>query len=542
MLRSYFIYAVFILLLFAGIVLAAPSFAGDATQNNNTEFNPDRNYGIQINITDTSGGTPISAANFTINITGANSTFSRNANGDSDYVNFNNTTAAWFINFTGGQLGAGIYRYNWGANNSTGATGTSISSARTFNISKNVSNPVNLNLNGTVGDRTYTYPQVIGLSATGNNTPAQFYQNGTNVTTTPNLLLGIGGYNFSTSTTGNQNYSANATGSNFNATVVQGTPSLSITFSPSASVSTGTSVTVQCSASISNESSALSLTLSREGAAVQNPETVSFSNSRGIVYSCSNAATTNYSATSTSGTLTITGGSSTPRISVTEIPDGAQVSIPSIAPDNKTIVDINISQQPIRYLEISVINKVYVIDIKITQLNAKPAIIPVDPPQTIIYKYVDIAQANLGDNNVQSIKMKAAVPKSWITSNNIDSDKVVVDRFNNNIWNSLVTRKLSETTDEIIYEVETPGFSTFSIGGEILVAPPPTEICGDRIDNDNDGLIDEDCLPAASPPTDMTTVYIIIVLVAVGGVGGYLFFVKKDQVVSFFRKNFFRKK
>ena len=44
----------------------------------------------------------------------------------------------------------------------------------------------------------------------------------------------------------------------------------------------------------------------------------------------------------------------------------------------------------------------------------------------------------------------------------------------------------------------------YTISGTTQPPPPPTEICGDGIDNDNDGLIDEGCTPPPPPTSDTT--------------------------------------
>ncbi len=72
---------------------------------------------------------------------------------------------------------------------------------------------------------------------------------------------------------------------------------------------------------------------------------------------------------------------------------------------------------------------------------------------------------------MDKVKIKFKIEKSWITTNNIDSDLIVLNRWLNDKWNKLSTVKLTEDDSYVYYEAETPGFSYFMIGEEI---PLPT--------------------------------------------------------------------
>ncbi|MGA9187702.1 MAG: PGF-pre-PGF domain-containing protein [Methanosarcina sp.] len=64
-------------------------------------------------------------------------------------------------------------------------------------------------------------------------------------------------------------------------------------------------------------------------------------------------------------------------------------------------------------------------------------------PEDEIYKYINIWIGNGGFANPKNIENAAVgfrVSKEWITENNINTDTIVLQHFNENDWNSLPTK------------------------------------------------------------------------------------------------------
>ena len=98
-----------------------------------------------------------------------------------------------------------------------------------------------------------------------------------------------------------------------------------------------------------------------------------------------------------------------------------------------------------------------------------------DPVSTgAVYKYIDIAKTNSVDSDFSLIKIRFKVPKTWITTNNIDSLKVSLYRYNSG-WDKLLTTQTSSNSTYYYYEAISPGFSTFAVAGEAAPSVPAQE-------------------------------------------------------------------
>ena len=75
------------------------------------------------------------------------------------------------------------------------------------------------------------------------------------------------------------------------------------------------------------------------------------------------------------------------------------------------------------------------------------------------------------DNDISKVKINFTVPKSWISGNSINESTILLKRYDGSSWTSLVTAKLSENSEEILFNAESPGLSVYSITGE----PLPTQ-------------------------------------------------------------------
>ena len=144
-----------------------------------------------------------------------------------------------------------------------------------------------------------------------------------------------------------------------------------------------------------------------------------------------------------------------------------------------TEIKISDSEIGIRQIDIEVNNNANSVEITVTKLTGQPASIT----KTIegkAYQYLEISTKNLDGANIKKAKIKFSVAKSWLTDNKYDAADVILKRFSNNEWQKLKTTKTGETANDINYEAETPGFSTFAITAEKAVVTP-TAVCGNAI-------------------------------------------------------------
>lgn len=91
---------------------------------------------------------------------------------------------------------------------------------------------------------------------------------------------------------------------------------------------------------------------------------------------------------------------------------------------------------------------------------------PILPSEGSVYKYMEITKTNINDTDLSKAKIKFIVTKTWLSQNNINRNKVALNRLVGSTWVKLSTLLSSENSTHIFYEAETPGFSTFAVTGE----------------------------------------------------------------------------
>ncbi len=141
-----------------------------------------------------------------------------------------------------------------------------------------------------------------------------------------------------------------------------------------------------------------------------------------------------------------------------------------------TPVVINIKDPAISISNVEITTKEAAKNVMLTvrSLSDKPK--TVEALQGKVYQYLSISTNNLRSDNIQTGKIAFEVPVSWFAQNNINKDSILLNRYVNNQWTSLVTKILTQDKESLTFEAETPGFSYFAITGEaeIAVAPEPT--------------------------------------------------------------------
>lgn len=240
-----------------------------------------------------------------------------------------------------------------------------------------------------------------------------------------------------------------------------------------------------------------------------------------LLVSCVDAAgnpinkTVSFTMTPSGGGGTTGGGTTSPSATTTTtrppplLP--TKVEIPSInVGETKTVSVQKTEDHGLKEISITAKNAVVSVSLDIVRLADKPASVAIEASGKV-YNYIEINKTNLKAEDIDKVKIKFVVSKSWLTSNNIDPAKVVLSRYTTQ-WDKLPTSKLSETTSEIEYDAQSAGFSYFAISGEALSATTTTA-----------GKTSE-----GAKPIDTTALIVILIILGAGA-----WFVMKKKSFSF---------
>ncbi|KGK97737.1 hypothetical protein LI82_08130 [Methanococcoides methylutens] len=88
------------------------------------------------------------------------------------------------------------------------------------------------------------------------------------------------------------------------------------------------------------------------------------------------------------------------------------------------------------------------------------------PPPGIVYKDVNIWLGKPGYSNESNIKdavIGFRVDRSWLEEEQISDSSVIMYRYEQDLWVPLSTKKIDESTSDVIFEAETSAFSPFAI-------------------------------------------------------------------------------
>ncbi|WP_321420665.1 PGF-pre-PGF domain-containing protein [uncultured Methanomethylovorans sp.] len=87
-------------------------------------------------------------------------------------------------------------------------------------------------------------------------------------------------------------------------------------------------------------------------------------------------------------------------------------------------------------------------------------------PEGSVYKYINIWVGKFGfatEANIKDSKVKFKVASSWMQDMGVNPEEIRLQRYNGNEWKMLPTSLISNNTDYLLFESQTPGFSPFAI-------------------------------------------------------------------------------
>ena len=87
------------------------------------------------------------------------------------------------------------------------------------------------------------------------------------------------------------------------------------------------------------------------------------------------------------------------------------------------------------------------------------------------YNYFSITIENLAESYLTTAEISFEVNKSWFDDNSYSVNSTKLNRYHNGEWQELNTSLAGESSAVYKFKAETPGFSTFAITSEKIIAP-----------------------------------------------------------------------
>ncbi|MBS3052348.1 MAG: PGF-pre-PGF domain-containing protein [Candidatus Aenigmarchaeota archaeon] len=185
--------------------------------------------------------------------------------------------------------------------------------------------------------------------------------------------------------------------------------------------------------------------------------------------SSTSATTTTVASTSSSGGGGGGGGATAKAVAVRKV----STVFSEVSPDKVNKWTVTTKGVGLVEMHLEVKNKANTVRMTVERLDNKPVSITRETTGKV-YQYMEITKTGLTDDNLNMAKLKFAVNKSWLTANNVDPMKVVLNRYADGEWQKLKTTILSAVNDTYEYEAESPGLSTFVITSDETAATTTT--------------------------------------------------------------------
>ncbi|RLI96697.1 MAG: hypothetical protein DRO99_04015, partial [Candidatus Aenigmatarchaeota archaeon] len=194
-------------------------------------------------------------------------------------------------------------------------------------------------------------------------------------------------------------------------------------------------------------------------------------------------------------------------------------------------------------------NTVNYVAVKAEQSSDRPEEANVNPSGSV-YGYITMSVLNMRNENMTKAQINFRVNKSWISSQGVSEDDIVLQRFIGGGWESLDTERTSSpfsligaitgmatsANDYAYYVATTPGFSVFAITTKADAA-----VSGDDTGTDGTGQADQgtgtgdrqigeqagDEQGTDETPQDYTQVIIIIAVIIIAAVAGFFIYRSK---------------
>ena len=173
------------------------------------------------------------------------------------------------------------------------------------------------------------------------------------------------------------------------------------------------------------------------------------------------STTTTTAAVGTSGLLSYS-TSSDNKVSGISVDPGANVTVKAFT---------NISLTAINIIANRTISNAGIVAKKVEE-----SALTVSKPAEKSYQFIQIDKTNIADVALRTVKIKFNVAKLWLTENNVAETQIALQRYDNERWTKLPTKKLSDDGTNINFESDSPGLSIFAITALAAGETPPSTI------------------------------------------------------------------
>ena len=201
----------------------------------------------------------------------------------------------------------------------------------------------------------------------------------------------------------------------------------------------------------------------------------------------------------------------------------------TITPDAPAKITIAKEQIAVSEISIEVGTTVSNVEVKVEALKSNPK---KAEPASKVYQYIEITKSNLANADIKKANVNFKVAKSWLSKNGVGESDVALYRYADSAWNQLKTIKTGDDANNVLYEAETPGFSTFAVGTRAAPEKPaetaptqpttPTgEVTGTTPTTPTGEEVTVPEVPAPTKGKGTTVAVVIVAIVLVALLAGY---------------------
>lgn len=180
-------------------------------------------------------------------------------------------------------------------------------------------------------------------------------------------------------------------------------------------------------------------------------------NSNGTFNFTTSAATTETATTTTSSTTSGGGGSVSKSLSG----QYAQQVWGLLEEGETAELPIENGEIGFTKVEFNAKKKLYTSNMKVIKVAQLPS--SIDSYSKPTYKYIEVRTGNLDEKDIENAQISFKVTKSWLSENNLESNKIALFRYVNEQWIKLETTLGEDDGEYVHYTASTPGFSYFAI-------------------------------------------------------------------------------
>jgi PGF-pre-PGF domain-containing protein len=171
--------------------------------------------------------------------------------------------------------------------------------------------------------------------------------------------------------------------------------------------------------------------------------------------------------TSTTSTSSSSGGGGGGGSTGEDVDNIAFKDVLSVYSGSGDLVDFDFTkeQNEIDYIRYTSLKNAGKITVTIEMLKNTSALVD-ETPSGLVYKNMNIWVGKTGyatESNIKDPVIGFVVSKEWLGDNDVNTDTIVLNRYNEDVWARLETEQTGEDEEFYYFEANTPGFSPFAI-------------------------------------------------------------------------------